>query len=369
MSRKEQWAELIRQRRCDEANGHFSKATANRSEYLGVSWRKDTQNWLCRKHDQQQSFLGRFDDEVDAARAFDKDCIANDTGHQLNFPDDPDASEYAPNKALATSKYLGVSKTRGGKWRCRISINDKRIDLSLGTFRKELVAGRMYNKAVILNRLNKPWNYELEKGIVGVASTPTPVSAAAAASAEWIDPAEWETPTSSTVSQQKHKTKRHRSAGEDSAQKQRSKKKKKKKKKEKRCRAELAAAAAASAPSTSSNSSSSTSAARQPSGFELSSGEESSEIEGAAPAAATASHRKKKKTKKKKKKKKKKSTTGVRRSPAEAAAATAAATAAAPTKSAPVELNRKKQKQKEEMLRRERVANAFEEAMRSSFEL
>ena len=362
MSRKEQWAELIRQRRCDEANGQFSKATANRSEYLGVCWDKGTQKW---KAENNHRYLGLFDDEVDAARAFDKDCIANDTGHQLNFPDDPDASEYAPNKALATSKYLGVSKTRGGKWRCRISINDKRIDLSLGTFRKELVAGRMYNKAVILNRLNKPWNYELEKGIVGVASTPTPVSAAAAASAEWIDPAEWETPTSSTVSQQKHKTKRHRSAGEDSAQKQRSKKKKKKKKKEKRCRAELAAAAAASAPSTSSNSSSSTSAARQPSGFELSSGEESSEIEGAAPAAATASHRKKKKTKKKKKKKKKKSTTGVRRRPAEAAAATAAA----PTKSAPVELNRKKQKQKEEMLRRERVANAFEEAMRSSFEL
>jgi len=365
MSRKEQWAELIRQRRCDEANGQFSKATANRSEYLGVCWHKGTKTWraqprLAHADRVTSRYLGLFDDEVDAARAFDKDCIANDTGHQLNFPDDPDASEYAPNKALATSKYLGVSKTRGGKWRCRI------FAVELGTFRKELVAGRMYNKAVILNRLNKPWNYELEKGIVGVASTPTPVSAAAAASAEWIDPAEWETPTSSTVSQQKHKTKRHRSAGEDSAQKQRSKKKKKKKKKEKRCRAELAAAAAASAPSTSSNSSTSTSAARQPSGFELSSGEESSESEGAAPAAATASHRKKKKTKKKKKKKKKKkSTTGVRRRPAEAAAATAAA----PTKSAPVELNRKKQKQKEEMLRRERVANAFEEAMRSSFEL
>ena len=147
MSRKEQWAELIRQRRCDEANGQFSKATANRSEYMGVCWNKGNKTWVAENN---HRYLGVFDDEVDAARAFDKDCIANDTGHQLNFPDDPDASEYAPNKALTTSKYLGVSKTSGGKWRCRI------FAYELGTFRKELVAGRMYNKAVILNRLNKP---------------------------------------------------------------------------------------------------------------------------------------------------------------------------------------------------------------------
>lgn len=67
-------------------NRHFTKSTT--SKYKGVSWNSQYSKWaavVC--VDYKNNFLGRFDSEIDAAKARDQFIIENNLeGFPLNFP-------------------------------------------------------------------------------------------------------------------------------------------------------------------------------------------------------------------------------------------------------------------------------------------
>jgi len=64
------------------------KQTANSSQYLGVSWDSVNDKWAVElKHEGVRYRLGRFVDEVDAAKAYDKKALElGRKPHDLNFP-------------------------------------------------------------------------------------------------------------------------------------------------------------------------------------------------------------------------------------------------------------------------------------------
>ena len=95
----------------------------------------------------KRKFLGLYDDETAAARAFDAYVIANKINTDLNFPSAPGAAGHRTTKKGRTSSHRGVcwdkSKT---KWRATIRVDGKKK--SLGRFVDEHDAGRAYDSAI-----------------------------------------------------------------------------------------------------------------------------------------------------------------------------------------------------------------------------
>ena len=56
-------------------------------KYNGVSWRKDCSKWRCRMTYKNKSYvLGYFTDQLEAAKAYDKECLKLGKLRKLNFP-------------------------------------------------------------------------------------------------------------------------------------------------------------------------------------------------------------------------------------------------------------------------------------------
>jgi hypothetical protein len=134
-TKKEQAAEEAKQQqwiKCREAG----------SKYRGVNWQKKNNKWLAQiKNDGKVHYLGCFEDEEEAARAYDRAARAHHGEKaQLNFPVEGESG------SRKSSKYRGVSwYTRGSKWKAAIYYDGKIH--CLGTFEDEAEAARAYDRA------------------------------------------------------------------------------------------------------------------------------------------------------------------------------------------------------------------------------
>ena len=133
------------------------------SEYVGVTWHKDRQNWEARiTIDGQDMTLGRFENERDAARKYDE--LASVHGKPVNFPDQDGQKQARKNanfgftRGPKPSDYVGVSwDQKAQKWQVKISIQGKKHHL--GQFATEIEAAQKYDEEAALHgkTLNFPW--------------------------------------------------------------------------------------------------------------------------------------------------------------------------------------------------------------------
>jgi hypothetical protein len=122
-----------------------NKDTERQSRYFGVNWNKQKQRWQARITVERQTLhLGYFDeDELAAARAFDRRVLSGGLDRVLNFPDAPEAAGHTTTK----SRHCGVHFDKRYKtWKAAITLNSK--SKHLGTFAKEDDAGRAYDDAI-----------------------------------------------------------------------------------------------------------------------------------------------------------------------------------------------------------------------------
>jgi hypothetical protein len=134
------------------------------SQYKGVSWDKGRKKWIAGIWDpdlKKNIWVGRFPEEIDAARAYDREAIKREEFGKLNFHDSAELLENTSVAAIAaianaavvdsagastsrpTSKFVGVYyDDRVNLWRARISVNYVRT--SLGSYVKEEDAAHAY---------------------------------------------------------------------------------------------------------------------------------------------------------------------------------------------------------------------------------
>ena len=90
------------------------------SEYKGVSWTKREQKWRAAITDHFRSVhIGYFDNEVDAARAYDAEAIKRfGEFARLNFPDFDYTNYNDPiaRRPPKSSKYPGVRRGQYNRW-------------------------------------------------------------------------------------------------------------------------------------------------------------------------------------------------------------------------------------------------------------
>jgi hypothetical protein len=136
------------------------------SQYRGVCWIKSKKKWRAAiKYGSKPHSLGYFEDEEEAARAYDKAVRAQHGEKaqaqrfrmQLNFPTKKEqAAEEAKQQQWikfgeAGSKYRGVSwNKRCNKWLARIKHDGKL--LHLGYFEDEAEAARAYDRAAKVHK-------------------------------------------------------------------------------------------------------------------------------------------------------------------------------------------------------------------------
>jgi uncharacterized membrane-anchored protein len=125
------------------------------SQYRGVIWNKNRSKWIASiTYDGKLHHRGYFEDEEEAARAYDKAARAHHREKaQLNFPTKKEQAEEEAKQQRwikfgeAGSKYQGVSWAKStNKWRATISYDGKKRH-HLGCFEDEEEAGRVYDKA------------------------------------------------------------------------------------------------------------------------------------------------------------------------------------------------------------------------------
>ena len=132
-------------KRAQQRDNRSAIPDKGKSRFVGVSWNKREKKWQVRATDKgKKKFIGLYDDETAAARAFDAYVIANKINTDLNFPSAPGAAGHRTTKKGRTSRHRGVCwhKSRK-KWVAKITVDGKRK--SLGYFVDEDDAGRAYD--------------------------------------------------------------------------------------------------------------------------------------------------------------------------------------------------------------------------------
>jgi hypothetical protein len=140
--------------RSNKNKGQGAEVGRQSSQYRGVSWRKKNKKWVAITYcDSKRHYLGYFEDEDEAARAYDK-AVRTHHGEkaQLNFPTKKEqAAEEAKQQrwikcAEAGSNYRGVYWQKSdNKWIAAIRYDDKKHHL--GYFEEEEKAARAYDRA------------------------------------------------------------------------------------------------------------------------------------------------------------------------------------------------------------------------------
>jgi hypothetical protein len=109
-----------------------------------VSWHRLNKKWKAQIGiEGKYQHLGYFDDEDDAARAFDE--RASPLCRRVNFPGPGQALAVKQGAHGIVSQYTGVSWNIGHrKWRSKISIDGKHV--GLGYHGSEEAAARAYDE-------------------------------------------------------------------------------------------------------------------------------------------------------------------------------------------------------------------------------
>ena len=117
------------------------EATGEYSQFYGVTFDKSNRRrWKAAVwHSGSAHNIGRFDDEVAAARAVDVWLLANGR-RRVNLDDDGEALE---RQSTFDSIYVGVHKS-GGSWLAFIKVNNKTENL--GTFVTQREAALAYDE-------------------------------------------------------------------------------------------------------------------------------------------------------------------------------------------------------------------------------
>jgi hypothetical protein len=135
-------------------NGQGAEVRRQSSQYGGVCWNTRTNKWLARiRYNGKDSHLGFFEDEQEAARAYDKAVRTHQWEKaQLNFPTKKEqAAEEAKQQRWikcveAGSKYRGVNWNKSNnKWQAQIMCDGK--NHYLGSFADAEEAARAYDQA------------------------------------------------------------------------------------------------------------------------------------------------------------------------------------------------------------------------------
>lgn len=144
------------------------------SKHKGVGWRKAKKKWCATiVIDYQYIVLGHFDNEIEAARMYDRVALFEFKEFACtNFP----AADYSTEDLLSaenaiklreekriknkSSKFHGVYWKRGNhKWAATTRVNHRCVHV--GLFKDEIEAALAYNDYVIKNNLNRKINTEI----------------------------------------------------------------------------------------------------------------------------------------------------------------------------------------------------------------
>lgn len=137
---------------------HRRKRCCSSSRFWGVVFDKHHNNWLVQLYVNSQCIkVGYFKKELDAAKAYNDYVIENNLDNHLNCFTEEELNTTRQYKKIKSSKYSGVSYIKSeSKWQAYVMVNQKKI--SLGRFKIEEEAAKVYNQYIIKHNLNKKLN-------------------------------------------------------------------------------------------------------------------------------------------------------------------------------------------------------------------
>jgi hypothetical protein len=130
-----------------KGKGRDERVRRHSSQYRGVYWNKRENTWKVQiRYDGKRHHLGYFEDEDEAARAYDQAARAqHGEKAQLNFPAEGESG------SRKSSKYRGISWDKmNNKWRAQIMHDGKKH--YLGSFDDEEEAAKAYDRAAKVHK-------------------------------------------------------------------------------------------------------------------------------------------------------------------------------------------------------------------------